>query len=147
MSVNTKQYSDEVQKLIEFEQAIQWQWSTGDPTGYMEVLAEDVTYFDPVAEYLVVGRDALIKHWERISGEVGITRQEYLNEVAHPNEAGDEVVLAYNFNTYQKDENGEEKLFLSWNISIVFRKINGEWKIVHGNWAQRHTLDLATTRQ
>jgi ketosteroid isomerase-like protein len=135
--------SNEVESLIEFEKAIQWQWSMGDPTGYMDVLAEDVTYFDPIAEYLVVGREALLEHWKRISGDPQITRQEYLNEVAHPNEKGDEVVLAYNFNTYQQDDNGEEKLFLSWNISIVFRKIDGKWLIVHGHWSSRQTMDLA----
>lgn len=140
MSVSTGQYSEEVQQLIEFEQAIQWRWSTGDPTGYIDALAEEVTYFDPIAEYLVVGRKAVVEHWEKIYRDAGIVRQEYNNEVAHVNDQGDEVVLAYNFDTYQKTESGGEKLFLSWNISIVFRKISGEWKIIHGNWAQRRTL-------
>ena len=35
--------SKEIETLIDFEQQIQWRWSSGDPTAYMDALAEDVT--------------------------------------------------------------------------------------------------------
>lgn len=136
-----------IESLVEFEKAIQWQWSSGDPTGYMDALAEDVTYFDPIAEYLVVGREAVREHWKRIYEDAHITRQEYLNEVARPSAKGDEVLLAFNFNTYQQDDKGGEKLFLSWNMSHIFRKIDGKWLMVHGHLSLRHTLDLDSIRQ
>ncbi|MFI9569400.1 hypothetical protein [Streptomyces rishiriensis] len=50
---------EEIQTLVAFEQQIQWRWTSGDPTCYMDALAEDVTYFDPFTEYLVVGREAV----------------------------------------------------------------------------------------
>ncbi|MFC8660716.1 hypothetical protein [Streptomyces sp. NPDC057199] len=47
---------EEIQTLVDFEQQIQWRWSSGDPTGYIDALAENVTYFDPFTVYLLVGR-------------------------------------------------------------------------------------------
>ncbi|MFD5483485.1 YybH family protein [Streptomyces hawaiiensis] len=133
--------SREVEELVEFEKAIQWQWSSGDPTGYMDALAEDVTYVDPLAECVLFGRAAVREHFKRIHGDAGITRQEYLNEVARPL-GDDEVLLAFTFNTYQQDDNGEEKLFLSWNMSLIFRKTDGEWLMTHGHLSLRHAWDL-----
>lgn len=126
----------EIEELVEFEKQIQWRWSSGDPTGYMDALAEDVTYFDPLAEYVLVGREAVREHFKRIHGDVGITRQEYQNEVARPI-SDDEVLLVFNFTTYQQDDNGEEKVFLSWNMSLIFRKTDGEWLLAHGHLSLR----------
>jgi uncharacterized protein (TIGR02246 family) len=131
---------EEVATLVEFEKSIQWQWSSGDPTGYMDALAEDVTYVDPLAEYIVVGREAVREHFKRIHGDAGITRQEYLNETARPL-SEDEVLLVFTFNTYQQDDNGEEQLFLSWNMSLIFRKTDGEWLMTHGHLSLRHAWD------
>lgn len=133
---------EEVESLVDFEKSIQWQWSSGDPTGYMDALAEDVTYFDPLTEYVVVGREAVRAHFKRIHADAGITRQEYLDETARPIGKGDEVLLVFTFNTYQQDDNGEEKLFLSWNMSLVFRKTDGEWLMTHGHLSLRNSWDL-----
>lgn len=127
----------DIEELVEFEKQIQWQWSSGDPTGYMEALAEDVTYFDPLAEYVVVGREAVREHFERIhTGPAGITRQEYRNETALPLGHG-EVLLVFNFTTYQQDDNGDEKEFLTWNMSHLFRKTDGKWLLRHGHLSLR----------
>ncbi len=138
---------EEVESLVEFEKSVQWQWSSGDPTGYMDALAEDVTYFDPLAEHLLVGREAVREHWKRIYKDAHITRQEYLNEVARPSVKGDEVLLAFNFKTYKQDDNGEEKLFLSWDMSLIFRKIDAKWLMVHGHLSLSNSLDLDSIRK
>ena len=46
--------SKEIETLIDFEQQIQWRWSSGDPTAYMDALAEDVTYVDPLAKNFLI---------------------------------------------------------------------------------------------
>ncbi|MGI5372553.1 YybH family protein [Streptomyces iakyrus] len=137
---------EEVESLVEFEKSIQWQWSSGDPTGYMDALAEDVTYFDPLAEHLLVGREAVREHWKRIYADANITRQEYLNEVARPL-SDDEVLLAFKFKTYQQDDNREEKLFLSWDMSLIFRKTDGKWLMAHGHLSLSNSLDLGSIRK
>jgi uncharacterized protein (TIGR02246 family) len=132
---------DEVEALKEFEKEIQWRWSSGDPTGYMDALAEDVTYFDPLTEYVVVGREAVRAHFKRIhTGPAGITRQEYSNEIARAL-SDSEVLLVFNFTTYRQDDNGEEQEFLTWNMSLIFRKTHGEWLLTHGHLSLRDAWD------
>ncbi|MBQ1116447.1 nuclear transport factor 2 family protein [Streptomyces sp. C3-3] len=132
---------EEVESLVELEKQIQWQWSSGDPTGYMDALAEDVNYVDPLAEHVIVGREAVAAHFKRIhTGPAGIVRQEYLNEIARPL-SDDEVLLVFTFNPYQQDDNGEEKLFLSWNISEIFRRTDGQWLLTHAHLALRKAFD------
>lgn len=107
----------------------------------MDALAEDVTYVDPLAEDLLVGRDAVREHFRRIHGDAGITRQEYLGE--HARSIGDdEGLLIFTFNTYQRDENGAEKLFLSWNMTLIFRKTDDTWLMRHGHLSLRNAWDI-----
>ncbi|MEU0163004.1 SgcJ/EcaC family oxidoreductase [Streptomyces sp. NPDC006261] len=131
---------EEVATLVEFEKSIQWRWTSGDPTGYMDALAEDVTYVDPLAENFAVGREAVRAHFKRIYADAGLTRQEYLDESARVI-SSDEVLLVFTFNTYQPDDNGGEKLFLSWNMSLIFRKTDGEWLLSHGHLSLRNAWD------
>ncbi|SEE31532.1 SnoaL-like domain-containing protein [Arthrobacter alpinus] len=132
---------EELKSLVGFEKSIQWWWSSGDPTGYMDALAEDVTYGDPLADYLLVGREAVREHFKRIHGDAGITRQEHLNEVSR-SISTDAGLLAFTFNTYQQDGTGEETLFLSWNMSLIFRKTDGTWLMTHGHLSLRHSWDV-----
>lgn len=129
---------EEIQTLVDFEQQIQWRWTSGDPTGYMDALAEDVTYFDPFTAYLVVGREAVREYFKRLTaGASGVsTRHAYRNETARPL-SDDEVLLAFNFTTYRPDDNGEEKEFLTWNMSLIFRKADGQWLLTHGHLSLR----------
>ena len=45
------------------------------------------------------------------------------------------AVLAYNLNTYVLDDNGNERQRRAWNATEAYRLIDGEWHIVHSNWA------------
>ncbi len=133
----------EIETLIDFEQQIQWRWSCGDPNGYIDALAEDVTYVDPLAKQFLYGREAVSAHFKRImpEGPTGIVRQEYHNETARVmNE--NEVLLVFGFTTFKADERGNEKLFLSWNISLIFRKTDGRWLLTHGHLSLRNDFDL-----
>lgn len=56
----------EIETLIDFEQQIQWRWSCGDASAYMDALAEDVTYVDPLANQFLHGRQAVYEHFKRI---------------------------------------------------------------------------------
>ncbi|MBO4258222.1 nuclear transport factor 2 family protein [Streptomyces griseorubiginosus] len=80
--------------------------------------------------------DGLREHFKRIHRDAGITRQEYLNESARPLN-DDEVLLVFNFTTYRQDANGEEKQHHSWNMSLIFRKADGQWLLTHGHLSLR----------
>lgn len=133
----------EIETLIDFEQQIQWRWSCGDPTAYMDALAEDVTYVDPLAKEFLHGREAVQEHFKRINsgGPTGIVRQAYHKETARAL-SENEVLLVFDFTTYKKDDKGEEQIFLSWNMSLIFRKTDGKWLMTHGHLSLRNTFSL-----
>ncbi|WP_416189706.1 YybH family protein [Neisseria sp. CCUG17229] len=132
----------EIETLVDFEQQIQWRWSSGDPTAYMDALAEDVIYVDPLAQHFLVGREAVRQHFKRIhSGDdTGIVRQAYHNQICRVL-SENEVLLTFGFTTYKQDENGQEEIFLSWNMSLIFRKTDSKWLMTHGHLSLRHAFD------
>lgn len=135
--------SEEIKTLIDFEQQIQWRWSCGDWKGYGDALAEDVVYVDPLARQFLVGREAVYNHFKSImpEGPTGVVRQEYHNETAHVlNE--NEVMLIFGFTTYKQDKDGNEDLFLSWNMSVIFRKTDGKWLLTFGHLSLRNAFDM-----
>ncbi len=159
----------EIETLIDFEQQIQWRWSCGDANGYKDALAEDVTYVDPLAGQFLHGREAVAAHFNRIlpaGTKTDVVRQEYHKETARAL-SDDEVLLVFNFTTYKaaikrelnaacidssereqtrpkvkNDDKVKEELFLSWNMSLIFRKQDGRWLLTHGHLSLRNAFDL-----
>ena len=83
------------------------------------------------------------KHFESImpGGPTEIVRQEYHNENARVL-SENEVLLTFAFTTYKKDEKGNETLFLSWNMSLIFRKTDGKWLLTLGHLPLRNAFDM-----
>jgi ketosteroid isomerase-like protein len=136
MSPNKDQITKDI---IELETSFNERWSVGDNRGYLDGFAEEVSYFDPVIKDIIVGRDKVIAHIESIYSNPNIVRSEYLNASVHVSDSEDFAVLGYNLNTYVLDEKGNEVQLRAWNASHAYRQIEGEWKIVHSNWAFAQT--------
>ena len=50
---------DPSETIIAMERAALDRWGRGDPTGFLEISAPDVVYFDPSLERRIDGREAL----------------------------------------------------------------------------------------
>ncbi len=75
------------------------------------------------------------------SGPTGVVRQEYHNETARAL-SENEVLLVFVFTTYKQDEAGNEVLFLSWNMSQIFRKTEDKWLLTLGHLSLRNAFDM-----
>lgn len=132
---------EEISKtIIQLEKSFNERWSAGDNRGYLDAFAEEVSYFDPILENIVVGRDKVIAWIDSIYSDPHIVRSEYLDPQVHVSDSGDFAVLAYNLNTFVLDENGKEKQLRAWNASHGYKFIDGQWRIVHSNWAFTQTV-------
>lgn len=132
------------QEVLDLEISLNERWSAGDSHGYLDNYHEDISYFDPVAEKLLVGRDAVVKHIQKIYRNPNIVRSEYANPHVVASEAGDLAVLSYNLRTYVANDNGGETQLRAWNATEVYRKIAGAWRIVHSNWAITQSMTTAS---
>jgi len=114
--------------IIAMECAALDRWGKGDPSGFLEICAPDVVYFDPNLERRIDGRDALGKYYEAIRGKVSIERYELLNPFVQ--RFGDVAVLTFNYVSY----GGAEDEY-RWNCTEVYRRSGEVWEIIQTHWS------------
>ena len=106
------------------------QWSKGNPLGYLDVHADDVTYFDDIAASdLVVGKPAVKDYMEGLVGNI----PPHSYEIADPNVQlyGDTGVLSLHYKGQLEDGTP----LPVWKATSVYRKNGGVWEIVHAHWS------------
>lgn len=114
--------------IIELERDALERWNNGDPSGYLEISAEDVVYFDPVMEQRLDGLDKLTELYEKIRGEVHVDKYEIINPKVQT--ADKMAVLTFNLISYA----GEKKY--RWNCTEVYRKEkDNKWRIIQTLWS------------
>ena len=118
--------------IIALERAALDRYGNGDPKGYLETYAPDVTYFDPAQPGRVDGLGAMKELLVPITGKIKIDHYEMIGpKVQH---LGDIAVLSYNLVSYVKRPNGES-VIVRWNSTEVYGRIEGKWKIIHSHWS------------
>jgi ketosteroid isomerase-like protein len=115
--------------VIELEQAALARWCSGDPSGFLDISAEDVVYFDPFLPARLDGLDQLSSYYESIRGKVFAPHYEMID----PNvkEIDNVAILTFRFISYS----GSEGLEMRWNCTEVYRRESGGWKIVQTHWS------------
>jgi ketosteroid isomerase-like protein len=113
--------------ILALERAAMDRWGQGDPSGFLEISAPDVVYFDPYLEQRLDGIAALRQRYETLRGQVHIDRYEFINPNVQV--CGEAAVLTYNFVSY----NGEQET--RWNCSEVYRLRDGLWRIIQTHWS------------
>jgi ketosteroid isomerase-like protein len=123
----------EADKIFRLEDAAMEQWRQGNPLKWVEISAEDITYLDPDLAAPIVGKKAYAEYLGRLKGKIFYDASEYVA----PRVAlyGDLAVLTYNYHSLRKDPNGRLQRTSFWNTTEIYRRIAGEWKIVHTHWS------------
>ncbi len=120
--------SDTFAEIVKLEKAALDRWGKGDPSGFLEISAPDVVYFDPYQEMRIDGLDALTAYYESIRGQVYFDRFELLNPRLH--QVGDLAVLTFNYASYTGDQVSR------WNCTEAYRReLDGRWLIVQTHWS------------
>lgn len=115
-------------EIIAMERAALDRWAKGDPSGFLEISAPDVVYFDPFLDARLDGHDSLAAHLEPVRGTIHISHYEMDN--AKVQVAGDAAVLTFNFVSY----GGTDDAF-RWNCTEVYRRSGAKWQIIQTHWA------------
>lgn len=119
---------DVAMKLVAMERAALVRWCSGDPSGFLEISAPDVVYFDPFLQRRLDGIAALTAHYESLRGKISARRFEILNP--HVQTSGAVAVLTYNFVSFGGNENG-----LRWNCTEVFRRDPAGFRLIQTHWS------------
>ena len=120
--------TEEIAKqILALERAALDRWGRGDPDGYLEISAQDVSYFDPFLERRIDGIEALRKWYDAIRGKIRIDRDEILEPRVQV--AGEAAVLTLHFTSYGSEGS------MKWNCTEVYQQRREDWKIVHSHWS------------
>ena len=116
--------------ILALETAALERWCAGDPSGFLEISAPEVTYFDPFLDKRLDGLKALAAYYEAIRGKVSAARFEIV-EPQVTMLGPDGAVLAFNF----VSDNGSEGRQMRWNCSEVYARKPEGWRIVQTHWS------------
>ncbi|MBI5295105.1 MAG: nuclear transport factor 2 family protein [Chloroflexi bacterium] len=113
--------------LVAMESAALRRWGDGDPSGFIEICAADVVYFDPYLEKRIDGLEALIQYYRGFWGQVRFDRFELLDPCAQV--GGELAVLTFNYASYVGDKK------TSWNCTEVYCWREDGWRIIQTHWS------------
>jgi len=115
-------------QIIALEQKALERWAKSDATGFLDLYAPEVSYFDPFLPKRLDGRDKIKAYYDMIQSRVKIDHFELIKpKVQH---WGDTAILTYNFLSW----GGNDEEFC-WNCTEVFRQTPQGWRIFHSHWS------------
>ena len=114
--------------LLALENAALSRWCAGDPSGFLEICADDVVYFDPFLEQRLDGFVALTRYYEALRGKISAERFEIRNPRVQG--AAGLAVLTFNFVSFARD--GAES---RWNCTEAYRHGADGWRLIQSHWS------------
>jgi ketosteroid isomerase-like protein len=128
--------------VIAAERAALDRWGRGEPQGFLDVYAPEITYFDPMQERRLDGIDAMKKLLLPLTGKIKVDRYEMIGTKVQ--QYGDVAVLSYNLNSHVTAPDGKPRV-VQWNSSVVYVLQDRHWRSVHSHWSYVRPLgDFAT---
>lgn len=121
------QAEKDAQAILAVERAAFERWAKGDLNGFLEASHPEVNYFDPFLDARLDGLPALRALYDKAQGKIHVDRWEMIDPKVIV--SGDMGVLTFNFVSYSKGRT------VRWNTTEVYRRRNGQWKIVHTHWS------------
>lgn len=131
---------DAEQAIVAQERRALEQWAKGNPLGYLDVDADDVTYFDDIgAHSRVNGKEAMRTYFTALQGKIPPHRYEILDPKVQL--YGDIGILTLRYEAY-----GAAPQPLSrWKATSVYHRTNDQWRIVHAHWSLVKAADSSGT--
>ena len=124
---------DVAETVIAIERGALDRWGKGDPQGYIEIYAPEVTYFDPVQERRIDGLDALKNMLAPYAGKIRVDRFDMIAPEVQRH--GDIAVLTFNLISHRTQPDGIDAIIARWNATAVYRAMGGTWKSIHVHWS------------
>jgi len=122
--------------IIAMEKAALEEWNKGNPSGYLNIYAEDITYFDPFQEKRFDGFEKMQTFYEGLRGQVQAKHYEMIDPKVQI--ADSMAVLSFNYLVTLS-----ETEVYRWNCTEVYRQQpDKQWKIIHNHWSFIRPMDM-----
>lgn len=115
------------QHIIALEKNALQKWIEGDASGYLDLYAEDASYFDPFWDKRLEGHKEMENFYENF---VGVFLSSY--EMKRPMVCVTDQMAVLSYELVVNSGN----ISHNWNCSEVYMlQEDGGWKIVHSHWS------------
>ncbi len=119
-------------EIISLERTALDRWGKGDPTGFLEIYAPEITYFDVGTERRLDGHAAMTAYYRPLTGKIKVSRYEMIDPKVQRH--GDVAVLTYNLRSDGMLPDGKQ-VTTRWNSTSVYARIGRRWKVIHSHWS------------
>jgi ketosteroid isomerase-like protein len=114
-------------------------WRQGDPRGWAEISAENVTYIDPGLTKPIVGLEEYKAYLKQFEGKINYQGSEFINPKVMI--VGNVAVLTYNYRSTVTTPEATGMNQTLWNTTEVYFQLDGQWRIAHTHWSYvKHKL-------
>ena len=120
-------------ELMSLESLAMERWRKGDPYGFVDLYAPDVTYFDTGTLQRLNGIEAMRNEYKQREGKIFYDVMDFLDPRVQV--CGDMVVLFYRFLSTRLNPDGSIASRVPWNCTEIYQRIGGSWKIIHNHWS------------
>lgn len=124
--------ADIADEVIALERAALDRWGAGDPQGFLDTYAPEVTYFDIGTEHRIDGHAAMSEYYRPLTGKIKIPRYEMIDPKVQRH--AEVAVLTYNLRSEALQPDGKE-VTVRWNSTSVYARIDGRWQMIHSHWS------------
>lgn len=114
--------------IIAMEKAALEELNKGNPSNYLAIYAENITYFDPFQEKRFDGLKKVQTYYNSLQGTMNIEHYEMIDPLV---QVSDKIaVLSYNLISYMGSNVFREKC-----TEIYKQESDNQWKIIHSHWS------------
>lgn len=122
-------FTGEAKVILETEKQAMNKWINRNVWGYLNLFAEESTYFDNTTKLKLNGFEAIKAYIAPWDGRIYGAGYKMVNVDIKVNcNTGILTYNLYNFNEV-KDTTA------LWNSTEIYQKIDGNWKIIHSHWS------------
>jgi ketosteroid isomerase-like protein len=118
--------------VIALERAALDRWGAGEPQGFLDTYAPEITYFDIGTEHRVDGRAAMSSYYRPLVGKIKIPRYQMIDPKVQRH--GDVAVLTYNLRSEALQPDGKQ-VTVRWNSTSVYARTGAKWQVIHSHWS------------
>ena len=124
----SKLAEEDTATVLALERAALDRWGRGDPSGFLELCAPDVVYFDNTLARRLDGIAALTALYEKLRGQIQVDRYEMIRPKVQF--CGEAAVLTYNYVGHAGARAHR------WNCTEVYRRTPDGWRIIQTHWSE-----------
>lgn len=138
VSSSTPLYQGILGELMMLESNAMFRWRNGDPWGFIENSAADVSYMDSGTPKRIDGKQALSAEYALREGKIHYEVMEFIDPRVQ--QIGTTAVLHYRFFSTSLNPDGSIASRIPWYCTEVFDSSSGSWLVRHNHWSMIHGL-------